>query len=151
MPMTGLRDSRWFRAQLSTSSPKNNKGQSEEDCPLLFLPMTGQLSNQIVEGMRKIYELEPFIEMGVSLATAPNTGAKRYKRASQQERRVCPPLPLPPLHIQNLQEGVRGRIRNKTFLGKESLSASIPTRNYQKIKKTGSIKKAVSRLQNVTD
>ena len=31
------------------------------------VPMTGQLSNQFVEGMRKIYELEPFIKLGTSL------------------------------------------------------------------------------------
>jgi len=46
------------------------------------LPMTGQLSNHFVEGMRKIYELEPFIKIGASPATALNAGAKRYKRAS---------------------------------------------------------------------
>lgn len=43
--------------------------------------MTGQLSNHFVEGMRKIYELEPFIKMESLLAGNENKGSKIYKRA----------------------------------------------------------------------
>ncbi|MFN0064874.1 MAG: hypothetical protein ACKVOH_01420 [Chlamydiales bacterium] len=44
--------------------------------------MTGQLSNHFIEGMRKIYELEPFIKMGLHLIESMNKGLKGYKRAS---------------------------------------------------------------------
>jgi hypothetical protein len=47
----------------------------------LNLPMTGQLSNHFVEGMRKIYELEPFIKMESSLPDEHGKGSKIYKRA----------------------------------------------------------------------
>ena len=43
--------------------------------------MTGQLSNHFVEGMRKIYELEPFIKMETLLAEEGKKGSKIYKRA----------------------------------------------------------------------
>lgn len=45
------------------------------------VPMTGQLSNHFIEGMRKIYELEPFIKMESSLADERGKGSKIYKRA----------------------------------------------------------------------
>ena len=45
------------------------------------VPMTGQLSNHFVEGMRKIYELEPFIKMESSLADERGKASKIYKRA----------------------------------------------------------------------
>ncbi len=45
------------------------------------LPMAGQLSNHFVEGMRKIYELEPFIKLETSLAAEQGKGQKIYKRA----------------------------------------------------------------------
>lgn len=35
------------------------------------LPMTGQLSNHFVEGMRKIYELKPFIDIEIIEARQP--------------------------------------------------------------------------------
>jgi hypothetical protein len=44
------------------------------------MPMTGQLSNHFIEGMRKIYELEPFIKMESSLADERGRGSKIYKR-----------------------------------------------------------------------
>lgn len=43
--------------------------------------MTGQLSNHFIEGMRKIYELEPFIKLENYLATEQDKGQKIYKRA----------------------------------------------------------------------
>ena len=43
--------------------------------------MTGQLSNHFVEGMRKIYELEPFIKFETSLTGEQVKGSKIYKRA----------------------------------------------------------------------
>lgn len=45
------------------------------------LPMTGQLSNHFIEGMRKIYELEPFINMESSLADGTNKVSKNCKKA----------------------------------------------------------------------
>jgi hypothetical protein len=45
------------------------------------MPMTGQLSNHFVEGMRKIYELEPFIKMESSLADERGKESKIYKKA----------------------------------------------------------------------
>jgi hypothetical protein len=45
------------------------------------MPKTGQLSNHFVEGMRKIYELEPFIKMGSSLADERGKRSKTYERA----------------------------------------------------------------------
>lgn len=45
------------------------------------LPMTGQLSNHFIEGMRKIYELEPFIKMQSSLANNENRVSKSSKKA----------------------------------------------------------------------
>jgi hypothetical protein len=47
-----------------------------------ILPVTGQLSNHFVEGMRKIYELEPFIKTGSIPIEPLNKGLKGYKRAS---------------------------------------------------------------------
>lgn len=46
------------------------------------VPMTGQLSNQFIEGMRKIYELEPFIKMESSLAGERDRRSKVYQKAS---------------------------------------------------------------------
>gem|GEM_PF-3271937 len=43
--------------------------------------MTGQLSNHFALGMRKIYELEPFIKMESSLVDERGKGSKIYKRA----------------------------------------------------------------------
>jgi hypothetical protein len=43
--------------------------------------MGGQLSNHFVDGMRKIYELEPFIKMESSVGSEGNRGSKIYKRA----------------------------------------------------------------------
>ncbi len=43
--------------------------------------MTGQLSNHFVKGMRKIYELEPFIKLGSLLNEEGKKGSKIYKRA----------------------------------------------------------------------
>ena len=43
--------------------------------------MTGQLSNHFVEGMRKIYELEPFIKVESSLLSEESKGSKIQKRA----------------------------------------------------------------------
>jgi len=67
---------------------KNNRLQNEKTGQILFeeslsgeLPMTGQLSNHIVEGMRKIYELEPFIKLETLLTAECKKGAKIYKRA----------------------------------------------------------------------
>jgi hypothetical protein len=45
------------------------------------MPFIGQLSNHFIEGMRKIYELEPFIKMEFSLADERGKGSKIYKRA----------------------------------------------------------------------
>jgi hypothetical protein len=45
------------------------------------MPMTGQLSNHFVEGMRKIYELEPFIKIESSIADEKGKALKIYKRA----------------------------------------------------------------------
>ncbi len=67
---------------------RNKVLQNEKTGQILFeeslsgeLPMTGQLSNHFVEGMRKIYELEPFIKMESSLAEEDKKGPKIYKRA----------------------------------------------------------------------
>lgn len=67
---------------------KNNRLENEKTGQTLFeeslsgeLPMTGQLSNHFVEGMRKIYELEPFIKLESSLADQHGKGSKIYKRA----------------------------------------------------------------------
>lgn len=46
------------------------------------MPMVGQLSNHFIEGMRKIYELEPFIKLGLPPIESLNKGLKGYKRAS---------------------------------------------------------------------
>ncbi len=43
--------------------------------------MTGQLSNQFAEGMRKVYELEPFIKVEISITDEQGKGQKIYKRA----------------------------------------------------------------------
>ncbi len=43
--------------------------------------MTGQLSNHFVEGMRKIYELEPFMKLEFLLIEKSKRGAKIYRRA----------------------------------------------------------------------
>lgn len=43
--------------------------------------MTGRLSNHFVEGMRKIYELEPFIKLESSLTEEGKKGLKIYKGA----------------------------------------------------------------------
>jgi hypothetical protein len=45
------------------------------------MPMTGQLSNHFVEGIRKIYELEPFIKLETLLTEEGKKGSKIYKRA----------------------------------------------------------------------
>ena len=45
-------------------------------------PMGGQLSNHFVEGMRKIYALEPFIKMGLLPSEYLKKSQKRYQRAS---------------------------------------------------------------------
>jgi hypothetical protein len=45
------------------------------------VPMTGQLSNHFVEGMRKIYELEPFIKLESLLTEEVKKGLKIHKRA----------------------------------------------------------------------
>jgi hypothetical protein len=77
-----------LRAKPFASSPKKANTLAffhrQKKTPLkrgLFLPMTGHLSNHFVEGMRKIYELEPFIEMGPLPSEGLNTGPKRYKKA----------------------------------------------------------------------
>ena len=44
------------------------------------VPMAGQLSNHIVEGMRKINELEPFMKKEASVVSEGNKGSKIYKR-----------------------------------------------------------------------
>ena len=66
---------------------KTNRLENEKTGQILFeeslsgeLPMTGQLSNHFVEGMRKIYELEPFIKLEISL-TDEGKGAKTSKKA----------------------------------------------------------------------
>lgn len=46
--------------------------------------MTRQLSNHFVEGMRKIYELEPFIKLDSLLTKEGEKGPKIYKRAIKQ-------------------------------------------------------------------
>lgn len=43
--------------------------------------MTGQLSNHFVEGMRKIYELEPFIKIENSADDRINKMSKNYRKA----------------------------------------------------------------------
>jgi len=43
--------------------------------------MTGQLLNHFVEGMRKIYELEPFIKLETSVANERDKLLKRCKKA----------------------------------------------------------------------
>jgi len=48
--------------------------------PSVKLPTTGQLSNHFVEGMRKIYELEPFIKIESTLFNDYCKGSKIYKR-----------------------------------------------------------------------
>lgn len=45
------------------------------------MPTTGQLSNHFVEGMRKIYELEPFIKLESLLTEEGKKELKIYKRA----------------------------------------------------------------------
>jgi glutaredoxin-related protein len=68
---------------------QKNKGlENEKTGQTLFeeslsgeLPMTGQLSNHFIEGMRKIYELEPFIKLETSLSAEQGKGQKIYKRA----------------------------------------------------------------------
>jgi len=45
------------------------------------VPMTGRLSNHIVEGMRKIYELERFIKLESSVTGERSKGSKIYKKA----------------------------------------------------------------------
>ena len=52
---------------------KNNWLQNEKTGQMLFretlsgeMPMAGQLSNHFVEGMRKIYELEPLYKNGIA-------------------------------------------------------------------------------------
>lgn len=45
------------------------------------MPMAGQLSNHFIEGMRKIYELEPFIKLESLLTEEGKKGLKIYKRA----------------------------------------------------------------------
>lgn len=45
------------------------------------MPMTGQLSNHFVEGMRKIYELEPFIKLEDSNGNKANKASKNYRKA----------------------------------------------------------------------
>ncbi len=46
-----------------------------------MMPMTGQLSNHFVEGMRKIYELEPFIKLEDLECDKTNKTSKSYKKA----------------------------------------------------------------------
>ena len=68
---------------------QKNKGLGNEKTgQILFeeslsgeLPMGGHLSNHFIEGMRKIYELEPFIKMESSLADDQGKGSKIYIRA----------------------------------------------------------------------
>jgi site-specific DNA recombinase len=67
---------------------KNKVLENEKTGQILFeeslsgeLPMTGQLSNHFIEGMRKIYELEPFIKLESFLAEEPSKASKTYKRA----------------------------------------------------------------------
>lgn len=45
------------------------------------VPTDGQLSKHIVEGMRKIYELEPFIKKEASVVSEGNKGSKAYEKA----------------------------------------------------------------------
>jgi hypothetical protein len=45
----------------------------------LELPMTGQLSNHFALGMRKIYEIEPFIKIESTLYNDSCKGSKIYK------------------------------------------------------------------------
>jgi hypothetical protein len=45
------------------------------------VPMDGQLSNHFVDGMRMIYDLEPFIKIESSLADDRGKASKIYKRA----------------------------------------------------------------------
>lgn len=45
-------------------------------------PFTDLTSNQFIDGMRKIYELEPFIKSGLLPIESMNKGLKGYKRAS---------------------------------------------------------------------
>lgn len=47
----------------------------------LGMPMTGQLSNHFVEGMRKIYELEPFIKLEDLGENRTNKASKNYRKA----------------------------------------------------------------------
>jgi hypothetical protein len=45
------------------------------------MPMAGQLSNHMIEGMRKIYELEPFMKMEASSTNEGRKGSKIHKKA----------------------------------------------------------------------
>ena len=77
-----------LNAALALILQKNKGLENEKTGQMLFretlsgeMPVTGQLSNHFVEGMRKIYELEPFIKMGSLPTECPSKGLKRYQRA----------------------------------------------------------------------
>jgi len=65
-----------YRVNVCINANEWYRGQSP-----LNLPMSVPLSNHFVEGMRKIYELEPFIKMESSLADERGKGSKIYKKA----------------------------------------------------------------------
>jgi hypothetical protein len=63
------------------SPGKNNKGEAKAS-PLLFLPATGAFSNQFLEGMKQLYELEPFIKVKPYLTNQWEKGGRLIKNAS---------------------------------------------------------------------
>lgn len=60
--------------------------------------MTEQLSNHFVEGLRKVYELEPFIKLESSLPDMYCKGSKSIKGLFSLFLRSTRPFSLP-LHI----------------------------------------------------